>query len=102
MNTGITLVDVREEAMQTIRDLRNGKLDIKSAQTIKGLLDSVIDTAKTQVEYLKAIPNSVKEQMKEDEIKAIAGTLSDRDAELEISLKKITEGKNTYTFDEEK
>ena len=100
MNTGITLVDVREEAMQTIRDLRNGKIDIKSAQTIKGLLDSVIDTAKTQVEFLKAIPNSVKEQMKEDEIKAMAGTLSDRDAELDLTLKRITDGEKTYTFDE--
>ena len=100
MNTGITHVDVREEAMQTIRDLRNGKIDIKSAQTIKGLLDSVIDTAKTQVEFLKAIPNSVKEQMKEDEIKAMAGTLSDRDAELDLTLKRITDGEKTYTFDE--
>lgn len=96
MNSGITLVDVRFQAMQTIKDLRDGNIDVKNAQTIKGLLDTVIDTAKTQVEFLKAIPNSVKEQLKVDEVKAMAGTLQDRDAELDLTMKQITEGKNTY------
>lgn len=96
-NTGITLVDVRSEAMDAIKLLKEGKLDVKQAGTIKGLLDTVIDTAKTQVEYMKAIPKSVKEQMSTTEIKAIAGTLADRDADLDISMAKIDESrKNTY------
>ena len=91
MNSGITLVDVRSEALDTIRLLKQGHIDVKQAQTVKGLLDTVIDTAKTQVEFLKAIPNSVKEQMQVNEVKAIAGTLQDRDAELDLSLKEIEE-----------
>jgi len=90
-NTGITLTDVRAEAMDAIRKLKEGKMDIKTAGSIKGLLDTVIDTAKTQVEFLKAIPNSVKEKMHETDIKAIAGTLRDRDAELDQSLNEIEE-----------
>lgn len=93
-NTGITLVDVRSEAMETIKALREGSIDVKQAQAIKDLLNTVIDTAKTQVEFLKSIPNSVKEQMKSEEIKAIAGTLKDRNAELEITLHEIEKNKN--------
>lgn len=92
-NTGITLVDVRSEAMDAIKLLKEGKLDVKQAGTIKGLLDTVIDTAKTQVEYMKAIPKSVKEQMSVMEVKAIAGTLADRDAEMDVSMAEIEEGR---------
>ena len=91
MNSGITLIDVRQEAMDVIRRLKNGEIDVKDAQTIKGLLDTVVDTAKTQVEFLKAIPNNVKEQLSANEVKAIAGTLQDRDAELDLSMKEIQE-----------
>ena len=89
MNSGITLLDVRYEAMDVINKLKNKEIDVKDAQTIKGLLDTVIDTAKTQVEFIKAIPNSVKEQLSVNEVKAIAGTLQDRDAELDLSMKEI-------------
>jgi hypothetical protein len=91
MNSGITLSDVRYEAMDVIRKLKNGEIEVKEAQTIKGLLDTVIDTAKTQVEFIKAIPNSVKEQLSVKEVKAIAGTLQTRDAELDLSMMEIEE-----------
>lgn len=97
MNTGITLVDVRSEAMNAIKLLKEGKLDVKQAGTIKGLLDTVIDTAKTQVEYMKVIPKTVREQMTITEVKAIAGTLVDRDAELDTTMAEIEESrKQTY------
>ena len=93
VNTGITLTDVRSEAMDTLRKLKNGELDVKTAQAAKGLLDTVIDTAKTQVEFLKALPTSVKEQLQTSDVKAIAGTLRDRDAELDKTLDDIEEGR---------
>jgi len=93
-NSGITLIDVRGEAMETIRALRNGTIDVKQAQAVKDLLNTVIDTAKVQVEFIKSIPNSVKEQMKSEEIKAIAGTLKDRDAEIDLTLDEIEKNKN--------
>jgi hypothetical protein len=71
-------------------------MDIKTAAEIRNLLTVVIDTAKTQVEFLKSIPNSVKEKMNEDSIKAIAGTLRDRDAELDQTLTEIEKKQNTY------
>lgn len=96
-NTGITLTDVREEAFLAIQLLKDGKMDIQTAKTVRELLDTVISTAKTQVEFLKSIPNSVKEQMDVDAVKAIAGTLRDRDAELDESLTKIERNRNTYS-----
>jgi hypothetical protein len=89
VNSGLTLVDVRTVLMDTITDLKSGKTDIKTAAEIRNLSNSMIDIAKTQVEYIKALPNSIKEQMKVNEVKAIAGTLIDRDAELDQSLVEI-------------
>ena len=88
-NTGITLVDVRIEAMDTIQRLKSGSIDVKTASEIRNLCNTVIDVAKTQVEFIKAIPNSIKEQMSATEVKAIAGTLNDRDAELDASMAQI-------------
>ena len=36
-NTGITLVDVRQEAMDAIRKLKSGDIDVKTAGAIKDL-----------------------------------------------------------------
>ena len=88
-NTGITLVDVRQEAMETIKLLREGKIDVKQASTIKDLCNTIIDVAKVQVEFIKAIPPQVKAEINKTEVKAMAGTLVDRDAELDIFLKQI-------------
>lgn len=38
-NTGITLVDVRKEAMDAIRKLKSGDIDVKTAGAIKDLLN---------------------------------------------------------------
>lgn len=92
-NTGITLVDVREEAMDAIRKLKNGDIDVKTAGAIRDLLNTVVDTAKTQVAYMQSIPNVLKEQLSVREIKAIAGTLVDRDAELDVSMAEIEENR---------
>lgn len=93
INSGITLTDVRAEAFDAIQKLKNKEMDVKTAGEIRNLLNVVIDTAKTQVEFLKAIPNSVKEKMDETTVKAIAGTLRDRDAELDHSLTEIEENR---------
>lgn len=92
-NTGITLIDVREEAMDAIRKLKSGNIDVKTAGAIKDLLNTVVDTAKTQVTYIQSIPNAIKEQMSITEVKAIAGTLVDRDAELDVSMSEIEESR---------
>ena len=98
-NTGITLVDVRAEAFACIKMLKEKQIDLKTAQEIRNLLNTVIDTGKTQVEFLKAIPDHIKKQFNQDEIKAIAGTLQDRDAEVEITLKQIEQKKKqTYNI----
>jgi len=95
-NTGITLVDVRSEAMDTIRKIKNKEIDLKKAREIKGLLDTIIDVAKTQVEFIKSIPDNMKRELKTDDIKAIAGTLKDRDAELDASLHEIEQSGKSY------
>jgi|GEM_PF-887146 predicted transcriptional regulator len=93
VNTGITMVDVRMEAFDAIQKLKSGEIDVKTAAEIRNLCGVVIDVAKTQVEFIKAIPNQVREQMKTEEVKAIAGTLVDRDAELDVVLQEIEENK---------
>ncbi len=98
-NTGITLTGVRMEAFDAIQKLKNKELDVKTACEIRNMLSVVIDVAKTQVEFLKAIPNSVKEQMNESTVKAIAGTLRDRDAELDETLEEIENNKKSFTID---
>lgn len=95
-NTGITMVDVREEAMATIQALKAGKMDVKTAAEIRNLCATVIDVAKTQVEFIKALPNSVKESMSKNEVKAIAGTLIDRDAELDETLAEVQQKQKEY------
>lgn len=96
-NTGITLVDVRHEAMDIIRQVKDGKMDVKTASVVKDLLNTVIDTAKTQVEFMKVIPKDIRDNLTVADVKAIAGTLSDRDAEMDVSMHEIRESqKRTY------
>lgn len=90
-NSGITLVDVREEAFKTIQGLRDGTIDIKKAQSIKDLLNVINDTAKTQVAFIQSMPKTVRESLSIADVKAIAGTLKDRDAELDITIHQIEE-----------
>lgn len=90
-NTGITLVDIRSAAMDTIKKLQAGEIDVKTACEIRNLCNTVIDVAKVQVEYVKAVPSHIKEQMTLVEVKAIAGVLIDRDAELDQTMIEISE-----------
>jgi len=91
INYGLTGVDIRREAMEAIQLLKQGKIDVKTAQAIKGLLDTNVDVAKTQVEYIKSLPTHIKDSMTLPEAKAIAGTLIDRDAEIETTMHEIEE-----------
>jgi len=86
-------VEFHEQVMNEIKQLKNGSMDVKMAAEIRNLLNTVIDTSEVQVEYIKSLPNSVKEQMTVTEVKAIAGTLVDRDSELDLSLAEIEESK---------
>jgi len=42
MNSGITLADVRKEAINTIKELRDKKIDYKTAGEIRNLLNGKI------------------------------------------------------------
>lgn len=92
----VTLSDVRNEALTAIQMIRVGQLDVKQAQEIRGLLNTIIDTAKTEVEFVKAMPKAITERMSNNEIRAIAASIEDKDVELDMSLKKIKELQNSY------
>lgn len=94
MNSGITLVDVRNKAFQAIQKLESGDMKVETAHEIRGFLDTIIDTARVQVSYINALPVHVKNSMTVDEAKAIAGTLLDRDAELDLSLSEIKQNQS--------
>lgn len=100
MNTGVTLIEVRREAMDVIQKLKKSEIDIKTASEIRDLLSVIIDTAKTQVEFLKAIPNSLKEKMSEETIKTIAGALADN-KEDDKPVKKLGLFNNPYEIIED-
>lgn len=89
MNSGITLIDVRKEAFTTIEQLRKKEIDPKTASEIRNLLNVIIDTAKVQIEFVKALPNSVKEKMTHADIKQMVGTVADKDAEIDQKLAKL-------------
>lgn len=95
-NTGVTLVDVRKHALEAINELKAGEMDVKTAKEIREFLNVIIDTGKTQVDFLNAIPLKLREKMGEENIKAIAGTLQDRDAELDQTLNEIEQKNKSY------
>lgn len=93
----ITLNDVNNEALETIRLLRTGAIDVRQATAVKGLLDTVVDTAKVQVEFIKTLSPETRQDL--DEIKVIAGTLRNPDAEMDKALKEVDErNKQPYQF----
>jgi len=97
INSGITLVDVRNEAMDTIRKIKSKEIDLDQAKSINNLLNTIVNTAKTQVDFLNALPKSVKDSFTPDHVLAIAGALRDRDAELDETLTEI-ENKKAETY----
>lgn len=98
VNTGITMTDIRHEAFDAIQKLKSGEMDVKTAAEIRNLCGVVIDVAKTQVEFMKAIPHAVREQMKPEEVKAIAGTLRDRDAEFDEVMYEVETSQGIKTY----
>ena len=88
-NPGTTLSDVRREAMDAIQQIKANTMDLKTATEIRNMLHIVIDVAKTEVELLKAIPNSVKEKLTESALKSITGTFRDRDGEITETMSQI-------------
>lgn len=98
----VTLSDVRGEAFDIIQKLKSKEVDVKTAQEIRGLLSTIIDTAKTEVDFLKTMPDDVITRMSADEIKTVAATLHDKDAELDLSLKEIEIKRNHYEHDNNK
>jgi len=77
-------------------------MDVKTAGEIRNLLSAVIDTAKVQVEFIRTLPEEVKKQMTVVEVKAIAGTLKDRDAEMDATMYEIEEKNKGFVFNSNK
>lgn len=92
----ITFTEVRSEAIEAIKLLKEGKIDVKQAQEIRGLLGTIIDTAKTEVDFLKSIPEHVKKEMSKEQVKAIAATVEDKDLALNESIKDIEYRREHY------
>lgn len=99
-SSDITLKDVRKTAFEMIDDLRTGKIDIETAKVANSLLNSAIETAKTEVGFLNALPKQIKETMNFDQVKEVSAGFKDRDVELENTLKGIENKKSKpYEFE---
>lgn len=98
MSSGITLIDVRKEAFNTITQLREKKIDPKEAAEIRNLLNVIIDTAKVQIEFIKVLPKSITESMGIDGIKQIVGSIKNTDAEVDTILEEINRNKANFIF----
>jgi len=99
MHSGITLVDVRKEAMDTIKQLRDKEIDVKTASEIRNLLGVIVDTTKVQIEFIRALPKTITEGMGIDGIKQIVGSLKNADAEVDTVLEEINKNKANFIFD---
>lgn len=52
--TGESMTDLRRVLFQTIRAVRSGECNLDQARTINDLAKTLTDTAKVEVEYIKA------------------------------------------------
>lgn len=93
----VTLKDVRKTAFEIIRELRDGKIDIETARTANCLIGSIIETAKTEVSFLNALPKQILSNMTFEEVKEIGVGFKDKDIELDKSLAEI-EQRNRKPF----
>ena len=91
----VTLKDVRANAMSLLKDLREGKIELDIAKTANSLLATIIDTAKTEVAFLNALPKQVKDNMNFEQVKHVGSSLKDTDAELDASLEEIKSKENS-------
>lgn len=92
----VTLSDVRSEALDAIRQLKSKEIDVKTAAEIRGHLNVIIDTAKTEVEFIKALPDHIKKGLSQIQVLTIVSTLEDKDKALDTTLKEIKEKNKFY------
>ncbi|MFW5754863.1 MAG: hypothetical protein ACOCV9_08670 [Marinilabiliaceae bacterium] len=92
----VTFTEVRSEALDAIKLLKEGRMDVKTAQEVRGLLGTIIDTAKTEVDFIKSIPDDVKKQMSDTQFRSIAPTVEDKETAVEESVRKIEKSRNHY------
>ena len=92
----VTLKDVRANAMSLLKDLREGKIELDVAKAANSLLATIIDTAKTEVSYLNALPKQVKDSMNFEQVKQVGSSIKDADAELDESLASIKSKEHSY------
>jgi len=90
-NRNVTLVDVRNHAINTLEGILDGSIEIEKAKQVKGLLDTIINSSKTQVDFINSIPKNIKENMNFDELMQISGSFRDDNYELDKTLKHIEE-----------
>lgn len=90
----VTLKDVRKAAFEMIDSLRKGEIDIETAKTANCLIGSIIETAKTEVGFLNALPKHIKDGMDFEQAKQIGVGFKDKDIELNNVLSEIEENNN--------
>lgn len=90
-NKNVTLVDVRNTAMEMIELLRDKTIDVSTAKEVRSLLDTITATARVQIEFLNALPKELKEKMTETQILKIVGALNE-DAKPEPQLDDLPAG----------
>jgi hypothetical protein len=49
--------DLRQMLFESIRAVRNGELDTDSARTINDLSKTLVDTAKVEIDHIRAVGN---------------------------------------------
>lgn len=85
----ITLKDVRKTTFDIINSLRKGEIDIETAKAANSLIGSIIETAKTEVGFLNALPKHIKDSMDFEQAKQIGVGFKDKDIELNKTLEEI-------------
>jgi hypothetical protein len=59
----INLEEVKKEALNCINLLKNKKIDVKEAQEIRNLLNTIINVNKVQIEFIKSLSETNKENL---------------------------------------
>jgi len=98
MNNNPTLTDMRSALFDTIQKVKSGEIDLQKAKVINELSQTVINSAKCEVDFLNALPKNVKEAMNFDNILQVSGTFNNEEFETKMILKQIEE-KNKKPID---
>ena len=95
-------MDVRKEALFTIQQLRDGKISTKDAAEVRNLLGVIVDTARVQNDFIRALPKSISDKITFEDVKGIVGAVKNADAEIDLTLDEINKNKNKYLFDKDR